>query len=247
MFNLKNKTILVSGCNGYIGKSICKSFIKLGAKVIGTDIKNDKKNSKLHSFYKLDLSSKNEISNFVKLLDKKVTKLDVLVNNAGYVAASGIDKKTSEKYEYNQKYEELNLSNTILFTNSLISKLKKSKSASIINICSIYSYLAYDYRLYNQTNMKTPLAYGVSKAGLMHYSKMLSTALAPQIRVNSVSPGGIFRHQPKKFIKRYLEKTPLKRMGKEEDVANVVIFLASSLSNYIVGQNIIVDGGYSIS
>ena len=95
--------------------------------------------------------------------------------------------------------------------------------------------------------MITPLAYGVSKAGLMHYSKMLSTALAPQIRVNSVSPGGIFRQQPKKFIKRYLEKTPLKRMGKEEDVSNVVVFLASELASYITGQNIIVDGGYSIS
>lgn len=247
MFNLKNRTVLVSGCNGYIGKSICKSFIKLGAKVIGTDIKNDKKNSKLHSFYKLDLSSKNEISNFIKLLDKKVTKLDVLVNNAGYVAASGIDKKTSEKYEYNQKYEELNLSNTIFFTNSLISKLKKSKSASIINICSIYSYLAYDYRLYKQTNMKTPLAYGISKAGLMHYSKMLSTALAPKIRVNAISPGGIFRNQSKKFIRRYLKKTPLNRMCTEEDVANAAVFFSSDLSNYITGQNLIIDGGYSSS
>ena len=94
MLNLKNKIVLVSGCNGHIGKSICNSFIKLGAKVIGIDIKDYKKNTKLHSFYKLDLSSKNEINNFFKLLNKKIKKLDVLVNNAGYVAASGIDKKS---------------------------------------------------------------------------------------------------------------------------------------------------------
>ena len=85
----------------------------------------------------------------------------------------------------------------------------------------------------------------MSKAGLVQYTKMLSNALAPKIRVNAVSPGGIFRKQPKKFIKKYLDKTPLGRMGTEDDVANAVIFLSSNLSTYITGQNIIVDGGYS--
>ena len=65
------------------------------------------------------------------------------------------------------------------------------------------------------------------------------------IRINSISPGGIYRKQPKKFIKKYLEKTPLKRMCKEEDVANAVVFFSSDLSNYITGQNLIIDGGYS--
>jgi len=76
---------------------------------------------------------------------------------------------------------------------------------------------------------------------------MLSTALGPKIRANSISPGGIFRHQPKKFIKKYLSKTPLMRMGHENDVANTVIFLSSELSSYMTGQNLIVDGGYSAS
>jgi len=95
--------------------------------------------------------------------------------------------------------------------------------------------------------MKAPLAYGVSKAGLMHYSKMLSTVLAPKIRVNSISPGGIYRKQPKNFIRKYLNKTPLLRMGHENDVVNAVIFFSSELSSYITGQNLVVDGGYSVS
>ena len=81
--------------------------------------------------------------------------------------------------------------------------------------------------------MKTPLAYGISKAGLSHFSKMLSSALPPNIRVNSISPGGIYRRQPKKFIKKYLEKTPLKRMCREEDVANAVVFFQVIYQNYI--------------
>ena len=95
--------------------------------------------------------------------------------------------------------------------------------------------------------MGNPAAYAASKGGLIQLTRWLSTTLAPEIRVNSISPGGIFRNQPKKFIRRYLDKTPLSRMGHEDDVANTVIFLSSELSSYITGQNIIVDGGYSSS
>ena len=246
MINLKNKHCLVTGCNGYIGKAICQKLIKLGAIVIHTDVKKNKIKSKNSFFYKADLTSKKEIDLLVERINKKFKKVDVLVNNAGYVAASDVDKKNN-KLIYNEEYTKLNLNNTIYLTELLIPSLKKSRKGSIINICSIYSFLAYDYNLYKGTAMKNPLAYGVSKAGLMHYTKMLSTSLAPKIKVNSISPGGIFRNQPNKFIKKYLLKTPLNRMGNENDVANAVIFFSSELSSYITGHNLVVDGGYSLS
>ena len=246
LINLKNKFFFVTGSNGHIGKAICKKLLKLGAIVIHTDIKKNKIKSKNSFFYKTNLASKKEIDIMVKQIDKKFKRIDVIINNAGYVAATDKDKK-NRKSIYNEEYTRLNLDNTIYLTQSLISNLKKSRDASIINICSIYSFLAYDYQLYKGTSMKNPLAYGVSKAGLMHYTKMLSTLLAPKIRVNSISPGGIFRNQPSKFVKKYLLKTPLGRMGHENDIANAVIFFSSDLSNYITGQNLIVDGGYSVS
>ena len=247
MINLKNKYSLITGCNGYIGYAITKKLKGLGAKVIGVDLMSKKKNPNLSFFVKINLDYKTEIDKLIKILNTKFKKIDILINNAGYVGESSINKVTDSKIFYNEKYENLNLTNSIYLTNSLIPLIKKSKSASIINICSIYSLLAYDYSLYKETKMKPPMAYGVSKAGLMHYTKLLSTALAPGIRVNSISPGGIFRNQPKKFIKRYLDKTPLLRMGHENDVANSVIFLSSELSSYITGQNLVVDGGYSVS
>ena len=152
-----------------------------------------------------------------------------------------------KKILYNEKFENVNLSNTIYLTNSLIHLLEKSRSPSIVNISSIYSFLSYDYNLYKNTQMKKPLAYGVSKAGIIQYTKMLSNIVAPKIRVNAISPGGIFRNQPREFIKRYLTKTPLKRMATEEDIVNTIIYLSSDLSSYVTGQNIIVDGGYSVS
>jgi NAD(P)-dependent dehydrogenase (short-subunit alcohol dehydrogenase family) len=247
MINLKNKYCLVTGCNGHIGYAITKKLKGLGAKVIGVDLLSKKKNPNLSLFIKINLDHKTEIKKLIKILNTKFKKIDILINNAGYVGESSINKTTDSKIFYNEKYANLNLTNSIYLTNSLVPLIKKSKSASIINICSIYSLLAYDYSLYKGTNMKPPIAYGVSKAGLMHYTKLLSTALAPGIRVNSISPGGIFRNQPKKFIKRYLYKTPLSRMGHENDVANSVIFLSSELSSYITGQNLVVDGGYSVS
>ena len=245
IINLKNKICLVTGSNGYIGKIICEKLLKLGAKVIHTDIKKNKIKSKNSFFFKADLTSKKEIGILVEKINKKFKKIDILINNAGYVGTSSL--KNDNKFRYNEEYVKLNLNNTILLTELIIPSLKRSKNGSIINICSIYSFLGYDYNLYKGTQMKSPLGYGVSKAGLKHYSKMLSTSLAPKIRVNSISPGGIFRDQPISFVKKYLLKTPLNRMGNEKDVANAVIFFSSDLSSYITGQNLVVDGGYSVS
>jgi NAD(P)-dependent dehydrogenase (short-subunit alcohol dehydrogenase family) len=95
--------------------------------------------------------------------------------------------------------------------------------------------------------MSSPAAYAASKAALLNLTKWLSVTIAPNVRVNSVSPGGIFRNQPDTFVSKYVAKTPLNRMAKEEDVVGSVLFLASSLSSYITGQDLRVDGGYGTS
>ena len=89
--------------------------------------------------------------------------------------------------------------------------LEKSSYASIINIGSIYGIYGPDLSIYENTKMNNPAAYSVSKAGLLQLTRWMSTVLAPKIRVNSISPGGIFRNQPEEFVNRYIQKTPLKR------------------------------------
>ena len=95
--------------------------------------------------------------------------------------------------------------------------------------------------------MGNPAAYGVSKAGLVQLTRWLSTTIAPQVRVNAISPGGIYRNQPSSFVERYKAKSPLSRMATEDDFRGVVAFLASSLSNYVTGQVISVNGGWNIA
>ena len=101
-------------------------------------------------------------------------------------------------------------------------------------------------RLYNGTDMGNPAAYAASKGGLLQLTRWLATVLAPDIRVNAITPGGVWRNQHEVFHKRYIERTPLKRMAGEEDLKGAVVYLASDLSSYVTGQNIIIDGGYTV-
>ena len=92
--------------------------------------------------------------------------------------------------------------------------------------------------------MSNPAAYSAAKSGLIQLTKWLAKTIGPETRVNAISPGGIFRNQPKKFVKAYTKKTALNRMAKENDFVGIIALLSSDASSYITGQNIIVDGGW---
>ena len=116
----------------------------------------------------------------------------------------------------------------------------------IINLSSIYGILGPDYSLYKGTNMGNPAAYAASKGGVIQLTRWLSTTLSPKVRVNAISLGGVLRGQPEKFVRRYNTGTPLGRMATEEDFKGVIAYLASDLSKYMTGQNLVIDGGRSI-
>lgn len=117
------------------------------------------------------------------------------------------------------------------------------KSGSIVNLASIYGIIGPDDSLYAGTGMCMPSDYAAIKGGIIAYSRCLAVRCSPKVRINCVSPGGIFDNQDPKFVERYCQKVPMGRMGTPEDVANVVAFLISDESQYITGQNIVVDGG----
>ena len=117
---------------------------------------------------------------------------------------------------------------------------------NIINISSIYGVYAPDWNLYSGTLMSNPAGYSVSKGGLLQLTRWLATTIAPNVRVNAISPGGIFRNQPESFIKSYEGKTPLGRMATEDDFRGAVAYLASDLSKYVTGHNLLVDGGWGV-
>jgi NAD(P)-dependent dehydrogenase (short-subunit alcohol dehydrogenase family) len=255
----KNNTSIITGSAGRFGKIISNKLADLGSDLILID--NNilgKRNADLlkkkygvrATFLKLDLTDKTDLKFFTNFL-KTYKKIDLLVNNAAFVGDSKLKGwNTGYLNQTNKTWDmalNINLSACFYLSKIVTPLLKKSKNSSIINIASIYSFLGPDLNLYKNTKINNPAAYASSKAGLVHLTKWLACNLAPKIRVNSISPGGFYSSQPKNFIKKYINKTPMKRMFKKKDLEGVITFLASKDSSYITGQNLIVDGGISLS
>jgi len=241
---LNNKIILITGSAGNIGTAIYKKLSKKN-KIISVDIKKVKRKNVDH--YSCDLSDRlQRKSTFSKIL-KRYKKIDSLINCVGALSnnysSSNIDNQYPKIWD---KFIEINLTSIFHVIIMCKKKLIKSKSPSIVNIASIHASTFPDWDLYKNTKVNNLVSYSVSKGRLVNMSKWLATYLSPKIRVNTVSPGGIKKKQDKKFIKKYISKTPLKRMCKPEDVLNCAEFLINDKSNYITGQNIILDGGYNL-
>ncbi len=254
----EGKVAFITGGSGYIGSTFCRKFVSLGGKCILVDKVENKSVGREPClgdgsclFIKCDLLDPLQRQTTVDKVKEIFLKVDIVINNASYTGDSNLDGWV-EEFE-NQSLDawtralEVNLTAAFDFCQRLVPLLKKSESPSVINIGSIYGTLGPDFSLYENTKMGNPGAYGVSKAGLHQLTKYLAVALAPDIRVNSISPGGLVRGQPNSFKKKYIQKTPMRRMATEEDVVNAILFFSSDLASYITGQNLLVDGGLSIS
>tara|TARA_Y100000768_G_scaffold64460_1_gene44506 strand:+ start:16782 stop:17564 length:783 start_codon:yes stop_codon:yes gene_type:complete len=257
----KNRnTVLITGGAGFIGAAVSEEMARLNSDLILVDI--NKKNldalkKKLCSKYdckvdifNCDMSNTNELSSLVSQISKKYKRIDTIINSVGMVGTdkmkgwnTGFDNQGIEAW---QKCLDINLSSIFFLIQKLYKKMQKSDNASIVNISSIYGISAPDWELYKGTNINNPGAYSVSKAGVVHMTRWLASTLSPKIRVNCVSPGGVYRNQSEKFVKKYKSRTLLNRMATEKDIVGPVVFLSSSSASYITGENVIVDGGWTI-
>ena len=258
--NIEGKYALVSGGAGYIGFTICETLCELGVKIIIADI--DKINGEKYSeilnekfknstqFINCDLSSKNEIDKLVDYVENEYDSLDILINCASLVGTSEIKgwatKFENQEYKAFEKSLNINLTSTFYMIQKLKYHLHKAENPSIINISSIYGFAGQKMSMYKDMDYLTPAGYSASKGGLIQLTKYLASILSPQIRVNCISPGGIKIIKAKNFIKRYENITPMQRMGERDDIKGAIHFLSSNLSSYITGQNIIIDGGWSL-
>lgn len=248
---------LITGGAGHLGSAFSHVLAARGASIIvldknivaGTALVAElaKKHGGKHHFIAADLMQPECFSAIAAEVERVYGKLDYLVNNAAfYDEAPGWGVEFSkEGYEAWLSVLRVNLLAPFFLTQVLAPLLKKSGEAAIVNIGSIYGVSAPDHSLYEGLGMTNPAAYSASKGGLTQLTKWLSTTLAPDIRVNMVSPGGIARGQHPEFVARYNKRTPLGRMAVENDVAGMAAFLLSKEAAYITGQNFIVDGGWT--
>jgi len=224
IFNLEGKVVLITGAAGIQGLEHVKAFTATGAKVIATDIKE------------LDVTSTDSINQAVKKIIGEYGRIDVLVNNAGATGKYAADWDQIIK---------VNLTGTYLCCQIIGAAMKQG---SIINVSSIYGLVGPDLSMYEQAEyagkpMGVPAGYAASKGGVIALTKYFASLYAPKIRVNCVTPGGIFDNQDENFVKKYSSKTMLGRMAKRNEVSGALLYLASDLSSYVTGANLAIDGG----
>jgi len=197
-----------------------------------------------------DLENGIERSKTIETLLDKCNGLEILINNAAFVGSSDLEgwqrdfeDQTTETWE---RVMEVNLTSVFDLCKGLSPLLKKTKQGTIINVASIYALVGPVNSLYKDTMIRNPAAYAASKGGLVQLTRWLATTLSPDIRVNAISPGGVYTGQPEKFVKRYKTRTPLARMANYDDLKGATAYLASDLSAYVTGHNLVVDGGWTI-
>ncbi len=234
------KTVLITGSEGQLGVCYIAKLLELGYDIIAFDIVETTKNNNI-TYMQVDITSSAEIKAAVDKIDKNI---DILINNAGAAVFSPFEDRTEEEIDY---VMDVNIKGAVVLTQLIFNKyFKPNKTGCIVNIGSIYGVVSGDMNIYQEADRRTSEIYGATKAAIIQLTKYFSTYMAPyHVRVNCISPGGIFNHQSPDFIDAYSKKVPMGRMGREEELLSTLEYLISEDSTYVTGQNIIVDGGFT--
>jgi len=246
---LTGKVIVVTGGEGLLGRAMIQGIQSRGGIAISADIQHSEPlASGADAFIQLDITSTESIQEAIQQVTQTYNRLDGWVNNA-YPRTSAWGKadflgESSDDWAANV---DMHLNGYVQCCRLVAQAMQAFGTGSIVNLASIYGMAAPDFTVYEGTNMKFPAAYTAIKGGLINFSRYLAAFMGPHgVRVNAISPGGIFDHQPESFVQRYEHKVPLKRMASPADIAPPVCFLLSDESAYVTGHNLVVDGGWSV-
>lgn len=251
-YNLRGKRVLLTGANGRLGQAYTQALLENGAFVYITDIQGEidptlkkqlsNKKLKKYQYITLDITSEESLTRVAKQIG---TPVDVLINNAGAKGIKGpFEERKAEDLDH---VLDVHLKGTILCTKVFSKGMIKVKRGKIINIGSVYGIVAPDKKIYDDPAKINSEVYGATKAGVIQFTKYLAAYLGEYgITANCVSPGGVFHAgQSQSFVKKYEAKTPLGRMATPDDLVDIICFLSSDGANYITGQDIAVDGGFT--
>ena len=263
LWSLGNSVAVVTGAGGILGSRICKGLLEFGAKIAVVDIDLEASQAVAAELNKIcassaisvqcDVSNTTSVGQMTSLVVDVFGGIDVLVNNA----ASKSDDMNAffapfEEYSLEQwrKVMSVNIDGMFLVAQSVgMQMIKQGRGGSIIQTSSIYGLSAPDQRIYEGSSylgrkINTPAVYTTSKAAVIGLTNHLATYWADKgIRVNTITPGGMESGQNEEFKRNYSKRVPMNRMGTPDEIVGAVIYLASTASSYVTGQNIVIDGG----
>ena len=257
--DLNDKLVVITGGAGLIGKAFAKAVVDNGGTAIIADIdeiSGSKAKDEISTatgsdkieFIKVDTTSRESILEMIDAITSKHKVIDALVNNA-YPRNKNYGRKF-EDVTYEDFCENLNLhlGGYFLISQEVSRVMVNQKRGVIVNIASIYGFMAPRFELYENASFTSPVEYSAIKGGLLSLTKYLASYLGKHdIRVNAISPGGVHNNQPESFVTQYSKKTVIgNRMAEPDDLTGALVFLLSDASRYVTGQNIVVDAGWSI-
>lgn len=267
-FDLTGRVAVVTGGVGLLGAEFCRTLAEAGAAVAVVDLNASASqavtDSLTNSGYKAlalptDITQPDLVNAAVEKVLSVFGRLDILVNSAALdpkfdpdAINKGITPGAFEDYPLDLWNSALNVNLTGMFlmTQACVKPMiEQEKKGSIINICSTYGLNGPDQRIYIKEGTRVafkPIYYTVTKAGVIGFTKYLAAYYAEtEIRVNALTPGGVFNNHEEYFVKNYSAKTILGRMAKKDEMNGALLFLASDASSYMTGNNVVVDGGWT--
>jgi NAD(P)-dependent dehydrogenase (short-subunit alcohol dehydrogenase family) len=271
-FDLTGKVAIVTGGPGLLGKEFCRTLAEAGASVVVADINASGVNAVatqlIDSGYHClgvatDVTQPESVQNLIDETLSTFNRLDILVNSAALdpkfdpealaeLAKKGAVSGAFEDYPLDawKAALDVNLTGMFLCCQAAVKPmLSQDKKGSIVNICSMYGLVAPDQRIYQRGGEQTsykPVYYSVTKAGVLGLTRYLSTYYAgTDIRVNALTPGGVFNNHDEVFLKAYTARAVMGRMANKDEMNGAVLFLASDASSYMTGSNLVVDGGWT--
>jgi 2-deoxy-D-gluconate 3-dehydrogenase len=268
-FDLTGRVAVVTGGVGLLGAEFCRTLAEAGAAVAVVDLNAaaaEKVTAALtQAGYRAlavptDITQPESVNAMLKSVVSAFGRLDILVNSAALdpkfdpdAVAKGIAPGKFEEYPLEQWNAALNVNLTGMFlvTQACVKQmLAQGKKGSIINICSTYGLNGPDQRIYRKPDGSQPafkpVYYTVTKAGVLGFTRYLSAYyMETEIRVNALTPGGVFNNHDETFVKNYSAKTILGRMAHKDEMNGALLFLASEASSYMTGNNLVVDGGWT--
>ena len=249
MLGIKDKAIIVTGGCGLIGREIVRELKEAGARVLNADIALETDAAK--GTFRLDLSDNASIDALVAFAVEHYGRIDALINSAYPHTKDWSDYFfEDEPYEHFKRNVELQMDSVFYLDQQVAKVMMKQKDGAIVNFGSIYGIVGNNFTIYEEYGGTSTGAYCAIKGGIINFTRYLASYLGKwNIRVNCVSPGGVFdRNSPNQneiFLRNYTRQCPMKRMAEPEDIAPVAIFLASNMARYVTGQNVAADGGWT--
>ena len=255
---LKKKVVVITGGAGLLGREFAKSVLENNGIPVIADI-NEETGFKVINqlkdlfpggiieFQPLNMNNKQSILDLIETINQRYGKIDAVVNNA-YPRNKNYGRKFEDvTYEDFCENISINLGGAFLTSQQFLTHFRKQGFGNIVNISSIYGVIAPRFEIYEKTDMTMPVEYAIIKSGLLHLTPYLSKYFkGEKIRVNAISLGGIKDAQPESFLNEYNSFCLNKGMLLPKDITGALIFLLSDQSEFINGQNIIVDDGFTL-